>query len=452
MTRNEKSTKLTGRIKRYASVSSSMSGLAVKLAGAKYFGIEIDKEKHAIELRETLGNLKGPIVKVAQILSTIPGALPDDYANELSKLQSNVPPMGWLFVKRRMTSGLGMQWETKFSHFQRSATAAASLGQVHKATSKTGRGLAVKVQYPDMTSIIDADLAQLRIVFQLYERFDNAIVTSDIYNELAVRLREELDYEREATNAQLFSLILDKEYGVKIPKIFNDLSTSEIITMTWLEGKKLTQWLDCNPSQEERNQVAINMFRAWYIPFYKYGIIHGDPHLGNYSIDEDLNLNLLDFGSIRIFRPEFVQGVICLYNALKDKNKTLALKAYKLWGFDGLDEPAVEILNLWAEFIYSPLLNDEMRPIQSMRSGSEGRELAKRVHSALKDIGGVRIPQEFVLMDRAAVGLGSVFLHLGAEVNWHNIFHELVDNFSVAQLTKNQKRVCASVGLNGQLY
>ena len=241
--------------------------------------------------------------------------------------------------------------------------------------------------------------------------------------------------------------MLADEDTVNIPEVLPDFSAQQLLTMTWLEGQKLMDWLASEPSQEQRNQVAMNMFRAWYVPFYYYGVIHGDPHLGNYSIDKDLKINLLDFGSIRIFRPEFVAGVIDLYKALRDKDNQLARRAYERWGFDGLDDEAIEVLNIWAGFIYAPLLADEVRPIQQMRSGSEGRELAGKVHKELKRIGGIRPPREFVLMDRAAVGLGSVFLHLKAEVNWHRLFHDLIDDFCVKELAKRQRDVCDVAGV-----
>ena len=211
-------------------------------------------------------------------------------------------------------------------------------------------------------------------------------------------------------------------------------------------------WLEKQPSQEERNQVAMNMFRAWYVPFYYYGVIHGDPHLGNYSIDSDLNINLMDFGSIRIFRPEFVAGVIELYHALSQQDDDLARQAYAKWGFYGLDDEAIAVLNMWASFIYAPLLSDEVRPIQQMRGGSEGRELAGRVHQELKRIGGIKPPREFVLMDRAAVGLGSVFMHLKAEVNWHRLFHDLIDDFDTDRLWQGQSKACRAAGLPDDVF
>ena len=436
-----------GRLKRYAKVTTTMSGLAARMAGERYLGMDIDRDRHAAQLREALGSLKGPLMKVAQILSTIPDALPAEYADELASLQADAPSMGWLFVKRRMAAELGADWQSQFAEFDRTAISAASLGQVHKAISPDGQPLAVKLQYPDMASAIDADLRQLKLVFQLYERFDSAISTNDIYNELSDRLHEELDYCREAANLALYRDMLKDEAHVTMPQYLPELSTGRVLTMSWVEGQKLMAWLEGAPSQEERNQVAMNMFRAWYVPFYFYGVIHGDPHLGNYSIDNRLNINLMDFGSIRIFRPDFVSGVIDLYKALRDSDEALALQAYEKWGFHGLDKEAIEVLNMWAGFIYAPLLEDGVRPIQQMRGGSEGRELAGKVHQELKRIGGIKPPREFVLMDRAAVGLGSVFMHLSAEVNWHKLFHELIDEFDTSKLATRQRKAVLGAGL-----
>ena len=442
---------LGGRLKRYARVTTAMSGLAARMAGERYLGVDINRDKHAAELRDALGSLKGPLMKVAQILSTIPDALPPEYADELASLQADAPSMGWLFVKRRMASELGSDWQSKFSQFDRTAISAASLGQVHKAVAQDGTELAVKLQYPDMASAIDADLRQLRLVFQIYERFDSAISTDDIYNELSDRLREELDYQREACNMALYRYMLADEACVNMPQVAPELSTSRVLSMSWCEGQKLMAWLDTNPSQDDRNQLAMNMFRAWYVPFYYYGVIHGDPHLGNYSIGEDLNVNLLDFGSIRVFRPNFVGGVIDLYKALRDSDTDLAVQAYEKWGFHGLDKEAIDVLNMWAGFIYAPLLSDEVRPIQQMRGGTQGRELAGKVHEELKRIGGIRPPREFVLMDRAAVGLGSVFMHLSAEVNWHRLFHDLIDDFDTDQLAARQQKAVTACGLPDDL-
>ena len=442
----EERSSIGGRLRRYAKVTSTMSGLAARLAGERYLGIELDRGKHANQLREALGSLKGPLMKVAQILSTIPDALPKEYAEELAALQADAPSMGWLFVKRRMRSELGEGWEDKFDSFDKKACSAASLGQVHQASYKNQK-VAIKLQYPDMDSAINADLNQLKLIFSLYERIDSAISTKDIHSELSDRLKEELDYRREALNMQLYRLMLEGEKEVVLPEPIEELSSSRILTMRWVEGQKLMRYLESKPSQKDRNKVAINMFRTWYVPFYYYGVIHGDPHLGNYSIGENLKINLMDFGSIRIFRPEFVGGVIDLYKALRDGDNELAVHAYSQWGFNGLDKEAIEILNIWAGFIYGPLLEDRIRPIQELRGGNYGRELAGKVHEELKRIGGIKPPREFVLMDRAAVGLGSVFMHLKAEVNWHQLFHGMIDDFTLEALQIRQRKAIKKIGL-----
>src|SRR5690606_2987133 len=140
----------SGRLTRYARVSTTMGGLAARLAGEKYLGIGINRDKHAVQLTQALGNLKGPLLKVAQLLSTIPQALPQEYAQELQKLQADAPPMGWPFVRRRMAAELGQGWQNRFKSFERDAAAAASLGQVHKAVTLDGKNIACKLQYPDM--------------------------------------------------------------------------------------------------------------------------------------------------------------------------------------------------------------------------------------------------------------------------------------------------------------
>ncbi|MGH7008164.1 MAG: ABC1 kinase family protein, partial [Stellaceae bacterium] len=277
---------LTRRVRRYAQVSTAMGGLAARLAGSRYLGLKLDRPRHAADLKASLGAIKGPLMKVAQLLATLPDALPHEYADELATLQSNAPPMGWPFVKRRMASELGQDWQAKFKDFSRDAAHAASLGQVHRAAGLDGADFACKLQYPDMESAVDADLQQLRIVLALFERYDRSIDTGEIQKELAARLREELDYCREAAHMRLFRTMLKDEAGVHVPDYVAKLSTRRLLTMSWLEGRPFVE-AAAGGSLAVRNQIARNMFRAWYVPFYFYGVIHGDPHLGNYTVRRD---------------------------------------------------------------------------------------------------------------------------------------------------------------------
>jgi len=436
---------LTGRVRRYAQVSTAMGGLAARLAGERYLGLNLDRGRHAAELKAVLGGIKGPLMKVAQLLATIPDALPKEYVQELVQLQANAPAMGWPFVRRRMAGELGSDWQSKFRDFERTAARAASLGQVHRATALDGTSLACKLQYPDMASAVEADLRQLRLAMSLYERYDRAVTTAEIHAEISDRLREELDYEREAAHMRLYGEILCGEPGVAVPVPIAELSTNRLLTMTWLDGAQILD--TAKAPLQERNEIALRMFRIWYVPFYYYGVIHGDPHLGNYTVTADRTVNLLDFGCIRVFGAPFVRGVIDLYHALQRRDRELAVHAYKSWGFGNLSREIIDVLNRWALFVYGPLLEDRERLIQEKASGVYGAAVAESVHRDIRRLGGVRPPREFVFMDRAAIGLGSVFLHLKAEVNWYRLFHELIEDFDETKLAQRQQAALAAAGV-----
>jgi predicted unusual protein kinase regulating ubiquinone biosynthesis (AarF/ABC1/UbiB family) len=379
------------------------------------------------------------------MMATIPEALPAEYAAELAQLQSNAPPMGKPFVRRRMVAELGPDWEKRFKHFPLDSSAAASLGQVHKAVLHDGRTVACKLQYPNIAAAVDADLSQLKFIFAIYRRYDRAINPDRIYEEIAARLHEELDYAHEARNMGLYREILEGEPRIHVPAVIDELSTGRLLTMEWLEGEKLMSFKAADA--ETRNALALNMFRAWYVPFYNFGVIHGDPHLGNYTVRPDLDINLLDFGCVRLFPPRFVKGVIDLFWALMRNDRALAVEAYESWGFTGLTNDVIDVLNQWATFLYGPLMEDRARLIQETSAGREGREVAGRVHRRLKEVGGVTPPREFVFMDRAAIGLGSVFLHLDAEINWHQMFLSLIGDFDLATLEERQGKALAAHGL-----
>jgi predicted unusual protein kinase regulating ubiquinone biosynthesis (AarF/ABC1/UbiB family) len=434
------------RLKRYADVTTTIGGTAARMAGSRMLGIGRDEKIEAADLKAALGNLKGPLMKVAQMLSTVPDLVPANFAAELATLQTSAPPMGWPFVRRRMAAELGPDWEKQFTSFEREASAAASLGQVHKAVDKQGRNLACKLQYPDMASAVEADLAQLRILFSLYRRMDRAIDPSEIADEVGERLREELDYRREAAHVALYRMMLKESDGIYVPEVLPGLSTGRLLTMTWISGRPILEF-KARP-QADRNRIAETMFRAWWHPFSHYAAIHGDPHLGNYTIRDDLGLNLLDYGCIRTFRPEFVGGVISLYTALLGNDRDMAVHAYETWGFRNLKNELIDALNIWARFIYAPMLDDRVRTVaDGIEPSAYGRKEAFQVHQLLKELGPVKPPREFVFMDRAAIGLGSVFLHLQAELNFHDLFHAEIAAFSLSEVKARQKHAFDAAGV-----
>lgn len=443
--------RFSARARRYAKVGTKVGGVAARMAGQRFLGAKADRAGNALALASALGGLKGPIMKVAQLLATIPDAVPPEYATELMKLQSQAPPMGWAFVKRRMNAELGADWQAKFKSFEHRPAAAASLGQVHRAQALDGSLLACKLQYPDMQSAVEADLGQLRMLFALRKRFDPAIDTDEMAVEIGDRLREELDYAREAMHVALYQEMLKDEAAIRVPNVWPELSSGRLLTMQWMEGSKLLAHKD--DSLAIRNTLATAMFTAWWFPFSRFGVIHGDPHLGNYSVFDDAKgeaagINLLDYGCIRIFPPSFVGGVVDLYRGLHDGDDARVVHAYETWGFKRLNNPLIEALNIWARFIYGPLLDDRVRTIaDGVRPSEYGRKQAFQVHQALKKLGPVQVPREFVFMDRAAVGLGAVFLHLAAELNFFRLFNEAIENFEIREVAARQAKALAAIGL-----
>jgi predicted unusual protein kinase regulating ubiquinone biosynthesis (AarF/ABC1/UbiB family) len=452
--------RFAARAARYARVSANVGGVAARYAGRRLLGGEPNRAGEALALSGALGRLKGPLMKVAQLMATIPDLLPPEYAAELQKLQSEAPPMGWAFVKRRMMAELGRDWEKKFASFEHEPAAAASLGQVHRAVALSGEKLACKLQYPDMQSAVEADLQQLQILLAIRRRFDPSIDTSEVAKEIGERVREELDYYREAKHVALYRFMLDGSEVVRVPQPWPQLSTGRLLTLDWLDGTRMLAHK--NDPLAVRNTLATAMFTAWWFPFSRYGVIHGDPHLGNYTVfeaggggtgarkrrAEPAGINLLDYGCIRIFAPKFVQGVVDLYHGLLYGRDDLIVHAYETWGFRGLSRDLIDTLNIWARFIYGPLLDDRVRTLADKVAPSEyGRREAFRVHQALKRKGPVTVPREFVFMDRAAVGLGAVFLHLRAELNFYRLFNEAIENFSIDRVAKRQSEALKKAGL-----
>ena len=439
---------LFGSMRRFARTSGAVGGIAARVAGERVFGIKTDRASHAEDLRQILGGLKGPLMKCrpdsddhsrCSAAGICGGTLrtPGQCATDgLALRPAPACPASWAPIGNR-----------GFRASARRPAAAASLGQVHKAELPDGSVVACKLQYPDMPSTVEADLRQLKIAMAIYHRMDNAIQNDEIYKELSERLREELDYLREAAQMRLYHAMLEEVADVHVPVPVADLTTPRLLTMSWLDGGPLQRWIDSDPPLEARNRVAEALFRAWYVPFYRYGVIHGDPHMGNYQVRPDGSVNLLDFGAIRVFPASFARGVIDLFEAIRDHDDEKAAVAYRNWGFDDITPTKVTVLNGWARFLYEPLLDDRVRRIQENEDGQYGRTVAEGVHTGLKSIGGVRPPREFVLMDRSAVGLGSVFLRLKAELNWSRLYHEVTADFDEAAVARRQADALAAAGV-----
>ena len=414
------------------------------------FGIKTDRAGHAEDLKVILGGLKGPLMKVAQFLSTVPDALPAEYAAELAQLQANAPRDGLGFRApphgRRAGAGLAVAFSQVSARTPRPRPVS---GRCIARRCRTAAMVACKLQYPDMASTVEADLRQLKLAMAVYHRMDSAIQQDEIYKELAERLREELDYAREAAQMRLYGLMLANEPDVHVPAPVPDYSTERLLTMTWLDGRALMRRLEEEPPQEERNRIAEALFRAWYVPFYRYGVIHGDPHLGNYQVRAGRHGEPAGFrrhprvpGAVRARRDRSVT------RRCATTTRTRRTTPMQTWGFTDLsareDGGAERVGAL-------PLRAADGGPRAphpgDRRSAIRPRGGAERVHAGLKRTGGraaaARIRADGSQRDRA----GRVFLRLGAELNWSRMFHELIEDFDTEQLAPRQAAALAEAGV-----
>lgn len=431
--------KIGKRVKRYAKIASSAVRVGKGIAAQRIVGGKNDALEAAL-IRSALGNLKGPLMKIGQLLAGVPDLMPPAYAAELATLQSHAPPMAWSNVSAQLKTALGRGWNDIFASFEKDARFAASLGQVHFARAKDGTALACKVQYPEMEDVVRADLRQLKIVFSLFKRFSGtAIDTDEAFKEIEERLLEELDYVREARAMTLFKALLEEHSFAHIPKYFPEFSGANVLCMEWRAGAPFDEAV-FSRAQGDRNAIAENLFRLWYLPFYRAGVLHGDPHPGNYTIMDDGSVNLLDFGCTRAFSLETVRAVVLLFEALSEGDDEKLVHAYRLWGFKKPTKALISALNVWARFVYAPFLEDRIRVLEETNATEKGRQAAKEVYAELKKTGiAVTIPRAFVLIDRASVGLGGAFLRLRPRVNWHKLLWEILDGFDVAALEKRAR-------------
>ena len=346
--------------------------------------------------------------------------------------------MGWAFVKRRMMPSSAPTGRASSRAFDHHPAAAASLGQVHRARPRDGAALACKLQYPDMQSAVEADLQQLDWLFALHRRMRSG----DRHH---ARSRKEIGGApargtrlpaRGASMPRSTAKCWRRRDDVRVPRRLAG-AFDRAAADAWTGSTARAAGAHERRRRRARNRIAAAMFTAWWFPFSRFGVIHGDPHLGNYTVfrarrRRRAGINLLDYGCIRIFPPKFVGGVVDLYHGLLRRRSTTRRACLRDLGLPRAStRDLIDTLNIWARFIYGAAARRSRAHHRRRRRagaiwparglpGPSGAE-AKRARS--------RVPREFVFMDRAAIGLGGAFLHLGARLNFHRLFNEAIGGF-----------------------
>jgi predicted unusual protein kinase regulating ubiquinone biosynthesis (AarF/ABC1/UbiB family) len=263
------------------------------------------RRNQARRVREKLQDLRGPIMKIGQALSMQTHFLNSEMVEELSALQMQAPPMHPSLMRAQFSSAFGKYPEDVFDSFEPEAFAAASLGQVHWAITKKGEEVAVKIQYPAIREAIQGDFQALRTA-SLAARFTGHLPEA-VVREVQRGILEETDYRKEATNIEYFRKALAPFKTVRVPKVYPEFSCEQVLTMSRVPGRPLSQFLKTNPSQQLRDTLGAGLTRLFFFQLFRVRALHADPHPGNYLFNDDGTISLVDFGCVKYLKPEVVR-------------------------------------------------------------------------------------------------------------------------------------------------
>lgn len=318
---------------------------------------------------ETMGDMKGAAMKIGQMLSQGLADFPEEVLRTLARLQDAAPPMDFPLVSAQIEAAFDLPIHELFRYFDWRPVASASIGQVHRAELPDGTPVAVKVQYPGVADSLDADLDNLRMLLRLGRVVLKSEVVETYDREVREVLRAELDYEREARNITRFQGIYGNgaavRYGrrVRVPKVFPEYTRRTVLTMEYLEGEKLDAYLARVTDPTERNRTAQLLFEVFARMFHELHLLHADPHPGNYLLDRDGNLILLDYGCVRDFRPAFTDGCLRVVQALRRGDAAALPPLFRALGWHNVERFAVAKLDELARLIMAPYLVDGEFPL-----------------------------------------------------------------------------------------
>jgi predicted unusual protein kinase regulating ubiquinone biosynthesis (AarF/ABC1/UbiB family) len=328
---NSMPTSKVERSARFVKTGFQVGGNYIKHYSKKLFNPDMDKsqlnEDNATDIYASLSELKGSALKVAQMLSMDKNLLPTAYVDKFSQSQYNAPPLSGPLIVQTFKKYFGKSPEQIYDKFNLRSTNAASIGQVHQA-ELDGCKLAVKIQYPGVGDSISSDLKLVKpFAFRLLGMSEKEL---DVYmREVEERLLEETDYELEIRRSIEFSTACANLENVIFPEYFPSLSSKRIITMSWIEGKHLKEFMATNPSQELRNKIGQALWDFYNFQQHELRAVHADPHPGNFMITADDQLGVIDFGCIKEMPEDFYYPFFSLTstNMLEDKEETI--KAFR---------------------------------------------------------------------------------------------------------------------------
>ena len=384
---------------------------------------EARRKRDAEAVVQTMGQMKGAIMKFGQMLSFVSDSIPAEYRAALESLQAQAPAMDFALIRDVAERELGMPLERAFARFDETPLASASIGQVHRAVLPTGDPVVVKVQYPGVAEAIAADLQNVGVLYRMAALFYPALDPKPIVEEIKTRIGDELDYTKEAANQQTFYDLYEGHPHIRIPKVYASHSTARVLTTEYVEGRSFAEILDVD--QDQRNHYGAVLWHFVFGSIFEHGVFNGDPHPGNYIFTDGGQVVFLDFGCIKYFPEKMHSEWMGLVRAFME-NRDDDFRAHVVnLGFIKDSSPlSAGLLRKYFGYFYRPVEASGAFAFtrayteQSMEMVFKPQGEFKGIHTKLN------MPPDFVFVNRIQWGVYSILAELGATWDWRSIHSE----------------------------
>lgn len=421
----------TGRFSRFAKLSALSTQVTASVLAQKakavfqkdedrLKGVLASQIRNAERIVDTMGNLKGAVMKIGQMLSLHDGeGVAPEVAAILARLQNQAPRIPWSRVREQFITSFGRGPEEIFQSFDTEPIAAASLGQVYRAVLPDGSPVVVKVQYPGIRDTLSSDLRNLRSMLEAMGVVSSRMDTRHIFAEIEARLKEEADYLNEAINMEEFRRLFEGDSRVVIPRYYPPFSSETILTMEWLEGRGLAQVLEEGLSEEDANTLGLLTFDIFMKQLLVFGTLHADPHHGNFLMMSEGRIGLLDFGCVKRFPHGFLEGYRALTRATLRRNRAEMIPLLVDIGFliDDKNHKANDLLCEITEVALLPFMED--REFDFGQADLHGR--LKDIPRRMMGIGKVSFPPDALYLNRVFMGEYFLLRRIKARANWRKM-------------------------------
>lgn len=426
------------RTAKLASLPLGAAGRAVTGVGRRLSGSSADdvltanRERAAQQLFEVLGSLKGGAMKLGQAMSVFEAALPDDlaepYREALAKLQEEAPPMPSATVHKVLSDQLGARWRERFESFDEDPAAAASIGQVHRGVWHDGRAVAIKVQYPGAGPALMADLNQLSRFARVYGMLTPGIEIKPLIAEIRDRVIDELDYRKEADSQRAFATAFDDSADYLIPKVV--ASAPKVIITEWIDGVSLRNVI-AHGTQQQRDRAGQLLGDLAFIGPALAGLMHADPHPGNYRLMPDDRLGVFDFGAVKALPdglPPFIGEVVRM---VVDGRADYALDALRRNNFvkSSIEIDAAGVVDYLLP-ILEPITQPEFKFTREWLK-KEAARLTNPRSPAAKFGRQLNLPPEYVMIHRVLMGNIGVLCQLESQADFRTTSEEWLPGFAL---------------------